>query len=81
VKGASFPLVIFVVLALGVLVEIVEGQDRRAAYALVVILLLGMITFNAAQFQTQMKALISSLAAPSKQSLGNPAAQPGYGRR
>jgi hypothetical protein len=55
----------------GVTIEVVEGQDKRAAYALVVLLLLGIITFNAARFRTEISALIATFNAPSRPSQSN----------
>lgn len=43
----------------GVTVELVEQQSKQAAYVLVVVLLLGMITFNAAAFNAQSRALLA----------------------
>ena len=54
-------LYLFVVLALGVLVEAVESQDRRAAYALVVLLLLGVVVFNANAFRQRVAQLFEAL--------------------
>lgn len=51
------------IVILGVTIEAVEQQSKQAAYILVVILLLGMITFNAAVFNRQLTALIAAINA------------------
>jgi predicted aspartyl protease len=50
----------------GITVEVVERESTRAAYALVLVILLAMITFNAAAFQRQVQAIIAALNARSK---------------
>lgn len=45
----------------GVTIEVVEQQNRAAAYALVFLILLGMITFNANAFRAQMTTLVALL--------------------
>lgn len=49
----------------GVTIEAVEGQNKQAAYALVFVLLLGIITFNAGTFRSQVTTLIALLNAKS----------------
>lgn len=50
----------------GITIEAVESQNKAAAYVLVFVILLGMITFNAATFRTQVGTLIATLNAPSR---------------
>jgi hypothetical protein len=50
----------------GITVELVEQQNKQAAYMLVVLLLLGMITFNAAAFRTQLGMIIGVANAPAR---------------
>lgn len=45
----------------GVTVEAVEAKSKKAAYVLVLVLLLGIVTFNAAAFRTQSSLLIAAL--------------------
>ncbi len=52
------------IIVLGVTIEAVEQQSKPAAYTLVAILLLGMITFNAMQFNRQMNTIITLFNAP-----------------
>jgi hypothetical protein len=52
------------ILLLGVAIEAVERQSRSAAYALIVLLLLGAITFNAGRFSTELARLQATLSAP-----------------
>lgn len=52
------------IVILGVTIEIVEQQDKKAAYVLVIILLLGMITFNSGAFTSQISAVLSVLNQP-----------------
>jgi hypothetical protein len=54
------------IVVLGVTVEVVEGQNKSAAYVLVFVLLLGMITFNASQFSQQVQTVIALLNSPSR---------------
>lgn len=51
--GALLALVI-----IGITVEAVESVNKSAAYALVVLLLLGIITFNATAFSRQFALLV-----------------------
>lgn len=53
------------IVILGITIEAVEQQSQKAAYVLVVILLLGMITFNARVFNQQIMAIIAVFNAPS----------------
>jgi hypothetical protein len=66
----------------GITVEIVERQSREAAYALVVLILLGIITFNAQQFSAQMNAILAVLGQKSTSRGGGsrPKRKPGQGR-
>lgn len=54
------------IVIIGVTVEVVEQQDRRAAYALVILLLLGVIVFNANAFTVQINRVIAAFNAPSR---------------
>lgn len=58
------------VLIIGVSIEVVEGQDRRAAWILVGVLLLGAITFNVQTFDQQLKLIMGILAQPSVKHVG-----------
>lgn len=49
------------IVILGITIEAVEQQSEQAAYALVAILLLGMITFNAQAFSRESGAILSLL--------------------
>lgn len=51
---------------IGISVEVVESQNKTAAYGLVLVILLGMITFNANAFNTQIRTIIGLLNAKSK---------------
>lgn len=46
--------VMLAIVVLGVTIELVEGQDKRAGYVLGGIILLGVITFNAGAFRQQV---------------------------
>lgn len=69
-------LYVFVVFVLGVVIELVESQDRKAAAILAVILLLGVATFNASAFQRGINETIFQLQGgvayrvPKKQTVG-----------
>jgi hypothetical protein len=54
------------VLVMGITIEIVEHESKKAAYALVVLLLLGIITFNAGAFARQMGLIFALSNAPSR---------------
>ena len=47
----------------GITIEVVESQNKTAAYVLVLVILLGMITFNAAAFRTQVGIIVATLNA------------------
>jgi hypothetical protein len=58
------PLSVLVALVIvGATVELIEQQDQKAAYVLVIILLLSIITFNAAAFNRQLQAVVGAFAA------------------
>ncbi len=56
---------LFAILIVGVTVSAVEQQSRRAAYALVVLVLLGIVTFNATVFTQQLNAIMTLVGARS----------------
>jgi hypothetical protein len=61
--GALFALII-----VGVTIEAVEQQSKDAAYALVLVVLLAMITFNAKTFRQQLELILGVLStAPAQQ--------------
>lgn len=63
--GKLSPLSVLLALVIvGVTVEIVEQQNKQAAYMLVLLILLGMITFNAAAFRVQLGRIIGVANAP-----------------
>lgn len=47
------------IVILGITIEVVERESQKAAFALTLVLLLGMITFNAAAFSQQINAIIA----------------------
>jgi len=48
-------------------IEAVENQSKRAAYALVIVVLLSMVVFNAQTFNQQMRMIIGMInARPAK---------------
>jgi hypothetical protein len=51
--------VLVALVVLGVTIEVVEQKSQSAAYALVILLLLGMVTFNSAAFTKQINLLIA----------------------
>lgn len=51
--------VLIALVILGVTIEAVEQQSKSAAYGLVALLLLGMITFNASAFTKQINLLVA----------------------
>jgi hypothetical protein len=54
------------IIILGISVEAVERKSPQAAIALVVLLLLGIITFNSKEFYKQIAITMSALNAPSR---------------
>lgn len=58
--------VLAAILIVGITIEAVERQNRSAAYALVVLILLGIITFNAKTFTAQINSVMAILNARSK---------------
>src|SRR5215831_5153353 len=64
--GSHSPLLIlFAIIAIGIMVEVVERQNRQAAWIKVGVLLLGAVTCNASTFDAQLKRLIASFSGPS----------------
>lgn len=61
---SNFFAVLFAIAILGVVVEIVERQNPKAAWALVVILLLSVLTYNAKATQQQFGLIMAMLVAP-----------------
>jgi len=55
--------VLFAIVIVGITVEVVEQQSKAAAYALVILLLLGIVTFNAQGFSGQFSRIIGTLNA------------------
>ena len=51
------------IILVGASIEAVEGQNRRAAYALALLILLGIIVVNAQTFSVQFRMLMSALNA------------------
>lgn len=52
---------LFAIIVVGVTLEAVERQSRQAAYALAILILLGIITFNAGVFSQQIGAITAAL--------------------
>lgn len=52
---------LFAIVVVGVTIEVVEQQSKPAAYGLVLLLLLGIITFNSATFTAQMGAVVAAV--------------------
>lgn len=59
---------LFAIVVIGIVIEAVEHESKQAAYALVVLILLGIVTFNATAFTTQINAIIATVNARSKPS-------------
>lgn len=57
---------LFAIVIVGIVIEVVEHESKQAAYALVVLVLLGILTFNAAAFTTQVNTVIALVNARSK---------------
>lgn len=57
---------LFAIVIVGIMIEAVERQSKQAAYALVILLLLGVVTFNASKLTAQLAAINGILAAPSR---------------
>jgi uncharacterized protein YcfJ len=53
--------VLFAIVVIGITIEAVERQSRQAAYALAILVLLGIVTFNASAFSAQVAALTAAL--------------------
>lgn len=62
--------VLVAIVVVGVTIQVVEQKSREAAYALVVLILLGIITFNADTFNTQVARILTLFNAPSKSAGG-----------
>jgi hypothetical protein len=60
--------VLAAIVIVGVTVEVVEQKSRQAAYALVVLLLLGIITFNSRAFSIEFARIMYVLNAPTRSS-------------
>lgn len=50
--------VLISIVIVGITIEVVEQQSKPAAYGLAILVLLGMITFNAAAFSRQITAIV-----------------------
>ncbi len=75
---------LFAVMVLGVTIEAIERQNKQAAYVLMVVLLLGVITFNAKAFQGQVNAIIGALlpkSYPKAKKSSPPATATPFGRK
>lgn len=51
---------LFAIVIIGVTIEAIERQSRQAAYALAIIILLGIVTFNASAFSAQITAITAA---------------------
>ncbi len=77
---------LFAIVIVGITIEAVERQSKQAAYALLVLILLGIVTFNARAFSQQMTnilALVNQASKPTVRSGGRtrrPADNAGVGR-
>jgi hypothetical protein len=49
------------IVIVGITIEVVEQQSRAAAYMLVALILLGIVTFNAQTFQDQTTKILARL--------------------
>lgn len=67
---------LFAIVIVGITVEAVERQSKQAAYALVILILLGIITFNAQLFSRQVAALLAVVNRPGKPGAGAGGARP-----
>lgn len=63
--------VLFAIVVIGITIEAVERQSKTAAYALVVLVLLGIITFNAGAFTAQLNGIVSALGRVQYSSVGH----------
>lgn len=52
---------LFAIVVIGITIEAVERQSRQAAYVLAIVVLLGIITFNAGAFTQQLGGIVAAL--------------------
>lgn len=63
--------VLFAIVVIGITIEAVERQSKGAAYALVLLVLLGIVTFNAGAFTAQINGIIGALGRVQYSSVGH----------